>query len=108
MGTLKCPDQYFTTVHVDIIGPLTHCQGYCNMLTIIDGFTQWPETIPITDVTVVTCAQALLMHWVVHFSVPEDIISMAGNSWQTCRPNCAIYLAHSIITPQHFTLNTME
>ena len=101
MGTFKCPDQHFATVHVDIIGPLAHCQGSSNVLTIIDCFTQWPEAISITDVTAVTCAQALLMHWIAHFGIPEDIISDQG--WQftaTCGLNCATYSAHCIITPQ--------
>ena len=75
VGTFKCPDQHFATVHMNIVAPLAHCQGYSNVLTIIDRFTRWPEAIPIADATAITCVRALPTHWVARFGIPEDIIS---------------------------------
>lgn len=41
----------FHTIHIDLVGPLTPCQGYQYLVTIIDRFTRWPEVIPVHDMS---------------------------------------------------------
>ena len=42
---------------------------------MVDRFTCWPEAIPLPDITTLTCAQALVMHWISRFGVLMDMSS---------------------------------
>ena len=65
----------FQRIHVDIVGPLSISQGKTYLFTIIDRYTRWPEAIPMSDATAISCAQALLTHHIAQFGVPSDITS---------------------------------
>ena len=58
-----------------MVGPLPPSMGYTHLLTVIDHFTRWPEAIPLTDTTTVTCGQALVTNWITRFHVPMDMSS---------------------------------
>lgn len=47
-GTFLPPDTHFEHVHVDLVGPLPPSQDFTYLLTCVDRFTHWPETILLT------------------------------------------------------------
>ena len=57
LGSFQAPQRRFDHIHVDLVGPLPPSKGYTHLLTIVDRFTRWPEAIPLTETTTITCAQ---------------------------------------------------
>ena len=75
---MDVPSRRFDHIHVDIVGPLPSSQGYTHLLTVVDRFTRWPEAIPIKETDTLTCARALIFHWIARFGLPVDITSDRG------------------------------
>ena len=75
------PGDRFDSIHIDIVGPLSSSRGTSYLFTIVDRFTRWPEAIPMTDATALSCAQALLENWVPRFGVPTDMTSDRGRQF---------------------------
>ena len=46
-GKFDEPTKRFDHVHIDIVGPLPYADGFRYLLTCVDGFTGWPEAIPL-------------------------------------------------------------
>ncbi|CAK8686304.1 unnamed protein product [Clavelina lepadiformis] len=81
LKTFKKPDERFSHVHVDIVGPLTVSNGYSYLLTVIDRYTRYPVAIPLKDITAKTCADAFILNWVANFGVPKIITSDRGRQF---------------------------
>jgi len=61
MGKLPLISTPFSTICVDIIGPISlPSDGYRYILTTIDMCTRFPEAIPLNDIHMSTVAEALL------------------------------------------------
>jgi len=61
MGKLPLAGTPFSTVCVDIIGPLSPpSDGYIYILTLIDMCTRFPEAVALKDITTIMVAEALL------------------------------------------------
>ena len=73
LQTFQVPHRRFDHIHVDLVGPLPPSNGFTYLLTVVYRFTRWPEAIPLPDITTLTCAQALVMHWITRFGVPMDM-----------------------------------
>ena len=87
------PDDRFSHVHLDIIGPLNNSRGYTYALTIIDRYTRWGEVIPIHNIETETLMIAFLQNWVARFGCPSTITCDRGaqftsNLWK----NLCIFL----------------
>ena len=73
----------FEHVHVDIVGPLPHSNGYKYIFTCVDRFTRWPEAIPITDINTSTIAKAFIEAWISRFGVPLSLTSDRGSQFES-------------------------
>lgn len=78
LQTFEIPNKRFDHINVDLVGPLPLSQGHTYLLTIVDRFTRWPEAIPLRDITTITCARALIAHWITRFGVPSVMSSDRG------------------------------
>ena len=54
------PDQRFSSLHVDLVGPLPQSENMRYIFTIVDRFTRWVEAVPLPTMTAADCASALL------------------------------------------------
>jgi len=75
LQTFTVPHRRFDHIHVDIVGPLPTSRGCSYLLTMVDRFTRWPEAIPLAETSALTCARALIAHWIARFDVPAHLSS---------------------------------
>ena len=72
----------FSTIHVDLVGPIPQSEGKNMLLTMVDRATGWPEAVPISQsgpaANAPTCAKILINTWIARFGVPSRIISDNG------------------------------
>lgn len=97
---LPTPTRRFQHIHVDIVGPLEPSQGHRFLLTIMDRYTRWPEVIPLMDITALTCARALLTHWIARFGIPDRITTGRGRQfmsqlWAGLAEHTGVELCHT-------------
>ena len=61
LGHFEVPDDRFSHIHMDIVGPLPESQGYKFLLTTIDRTTRLFSALPVKDTSAKTCAQAFFV-----------------------------------------------
>jgi len=87
---LPCPSERFSTVHMDIVGPLeVPCSSASEvnspryLLTIIDSFTRWVEVVPLVTITAESVCQAFLLEWVARFGPPLVLVTDRGSQFNS-------------------------
>ena len=83
LQAFEAPDSRFSSIHVDIVGPLPSSNGYNYLFTCIDRYTRWPEAIPMTDATAKSCVAAFLSGWIARFGVPVTITTDQGAQFES-------------------------
>ena len=102
-GNIPVPDQRFTHIQVDIVGPLPPSEGHRYLLTILDRTSRWIEALPLTEATSENCARAFIRGWIKHFGLPRIVTSDNGNTfvaqlWKDLNQTLGIEVAY---TPPH-------
>lgn len=86
---ISTPQERFSCVHIDIVGPLTPSAysstsiHYRYLLTCIDRATRWMEAIPLIDITAASVAIAFLNGWVSRFGVPLICATDRGSQFES-------------------------
>ena len=78
LHTFQVPPRRFDHIHLDIVGPLPPSHGFTHLFTIVDRYTRWPEAIPLSDTSTLSCARALIAHWIARFGLPSHLSSDRG------------------------------
>ena len=108
---IPVPQQRFTHVHVDLVGPLpTSKEGFRYLFTMVDRTSRWLEAVPLAAMETAACAEALIGHWVARFGVPARLTSDQGRQFtsalwsHTCR---LLGVEHITTTAYHPQSNGM-
>ena len=83
LSTFPIPSARFDTIHIDLVGPLPPSRGFIYLLTCVDRFTRWSETIPLTTITAEAVAQAFLNGWIACFGAPSTIVTDCGRQFES-------------------------
>ena len=75
------PDTRFSSLQVDIVGPLPPSRGHKYLLTIIDRTSRWVEALPLTEATAEQCCNAFIHGWAQRFGLPTQLRSDNGNTF---------------------------
>jgi hypothetical protein len=76
------PEQRFTHVHVDLVGPLpASVEGFKYLFTMADRSSRWLEAIPLKSMAAEDCVDVLILAWVAWFGVPTIITSDQGSQF---------------------------
>ena len=115
---IETPQERFTHIHVDIMGPLPEDRGFKYLLTMIDRTTRWPEAVPITDTTADTVVRTFLEARVARYGIPITVTSDRGTQftsevWKTSLARLGVNVsattsyhpqANSLVERYHRTL----
>jgi len=82
LGSFKLLSARFSHVHIDLVGLLLVSSGFRYCLTAIDGYTRWPEALPLSDITTEAVAKAFVPTWVARFGCPQQITIDQGRQFE--------------------------
>ncbi|GFU46628.1 retrovirus-related Pol polyprotein from transposon 412 [Trichonephila clavipes] len=83
----------FERIAFDILSLLPRSSdGNNNILVVMDYFTKWPKSYPISNQEALTVAQVLLQHWMSRFEVRLQLHSDQGRNFDSavCKRLCEI------------------
>jgi transposase InsO family protein len=78
---MAVPVQWFSHIHVDLVGPLLASEGATYMFTVTDRNTRWFEVLPLNDISATSCAVVLIQGWIVRYGMPAVITSDGGSQF---------------------------
>ena len=103
IGEFELPQRRFAHLHADLVAmPMSN--GCNHVLTIIDRFTRWPVAVPIKDIGADTVIDALSLHWIAVYGVPETITTDRGSQFTSRIWNQLLQtwgIKHNLTTAYH-------
>ena len=80
VGRFPVPDQRFSAIHLDVVGPLPPSEGHRFLLTVFCRTSRLLEAYPMKQATAEECSKAFLQ-WTSRYGLPHVAISDNGNSF---------------------------
>ena len=80
IGHFPVPDERFSYIHVDIVGPLPESKGHRYLLSVLDRTSRWLELYPMRTASASECCEAFIQ-WLARFGCPSTVVSDNGNSF---------------------------
>ena len=77
---VQVPDQRFSSLQIDLVGPLPESEQMRYLLTILDTTTRWIEAIPLPEASSVNCCKGLVRGWIQRFDMPKKYCQTMGCS----------------------------
>ena len=77
----QAPDDRFSVVHVDLVGPLPPSEGQVYLLTCADRFTRWVEAVPLENIRAENVCRKFVETWVSRFGVPDVVVTDRGSQF---------------------------
>jgi hypothetical protein len=71
-------------VAIDILGPFEPPadSGNLHVMVMTDYLTKWVEAVPMPDKTQERCAEVFVVHWVLRFGPPEQLLTDQGAQFE--------------------------
>jgi uncharacterized C2H2 Zn-finger protein len=71
-------------VAIDILGPFEPPadSGNLHIMVMTDYLTKWVEAVPMPDKTQERCAEVFVVHWVLRFGPPEQLLTDQGAQFE--------------------------
>lgn len=89
----KASPQFMDIVFLDVVGPLPiSATGNRFILTMLEGFTRFPEAVALPEVTAPTVAKAFVNTFVLRYGLPRAILTDFGSNFcsKTFTAMCAL------------------
>ena len=80
VGAFPVPDQRFSVIHIDVVGPLPVSEGQKYLLSVFCRTSRWFECYPMPEASSKECCKAL-MGWIQRFGCPTAAVSDNGNTF---------------------------
>ena len=80
VGHFPVPDERFSYIHIDVVGPLPESKGNRFLLSVLDRTSRWLELYPMKSASAAECSEAFLQ-WLARFGCPSTAVSDNGNSF---------------------------
>ena len=80
IGHFDVPDERFSVIHLDVVGPLVESEGSKYLLTVLDRTSRWFEAYPMSSATSSECCKAFI-EWVSRFGLCRSAVSDNGNTF---------------------------
>ena len=104
---IAIPQQRFSHVHVDVVGPLPVARdGQRYLLSMIDRSTRWFEMVPLKTATAEVILDAFVLNWVARFGVPMHVTTDRGavftsGTWsEWCTSQTVNHITTTALHPQ--------
>ena len=75
------PKKRFSSLQLDVVGPLPVSRGMKYIFKILDMTTRWLEAIPMPEATARSCATAFTEEWIPRYGLPGQAKSDNGNTF---------------------------
>ena len=81
LGFIGVPDKRFSSLQIDVVGPMPESRGMSYLLTVFDRTSRWVEAIPMEEASALSSCRAFLEGWVQRFGLPQTATSDNGNTF---------------------------